>query len=624
MKTLTELEYYCNQTKPVGALLLTGEWGCGKTYLIEHQLRDKLNESHIIIRVSLFGICSINEIHKAIKLAYIEGLGGIRNKAFTFHRFASKFSGFTKAIPEPVSKGLLGGLLSIDYLSLVKTETIINNKRIVLVFDDLERSRLNVTDILGTINEYCENKGFHVIIIADQNKLNKSQSNEDELTYERIKEKVIYQTIQHSPSHTQIVESIIGERDNSEYKDYLRTNENSIASLFAIDGNPCPSLNSIIIEHKKRHQRSDSEQEEAEDKVLRPHNIRSLKAALQDFERIYILLKANHVREIDPWLISFIAFYLPARANQITKDKEYGYIFVTDFLNLLYPECYNPRYFPDCLCDWVLNGVWKEESLVNYIKEYYKDENDTPTDRVKTTRIDWLEESVAIEGMHNLIQEAYNGQLTFDQYIVFVSNARLAREYKLGIPPIGWHKVQDAINKKIEKMTAAGEEEDDYRIREYISESNGYSDDEWCTYQIIAELRKNHTLYIEKCRKEYIDGIVNGTEAVLRYPMDKRFNRFDKEMADATFKGFINASIPEKGQFPRYFKNVWGNYYQSFDITGKNTETTTEGLCSLKNKLKALEKQYNDKNEVFKRSITSAFIETLEEITSKDQEKAPE
>jgi len=37
MKTIDELVYYCKEPDPVGALMLTGEWGCGKTYLIEHE-----------------------------------------------------------------------------------------------------------------------------------------------------------------------------------------------------------------------------------------------------------------------------------------------------------------------------------------------------------------------------------------------------------------------------------------------------------------------------------------------------------------------------------------------------------------------------------------------------------
>ena len=32
MNTINELKYYCQEKDPVGALMLTGEWGSGKTY----------------------------------------------------------------------------------------------------------------------------------------------------------------------------------------------------------------------------------------------------------------------------------------------------------------------------------------------------------------------------------------------------------------------------------------------------------------------------------------------------------------------------------------------------------------------------------------------------------------
>ncbi|MGC2930643.1 hypothetical protein [Enterococcus faecium] len=34
MDTLQELKYYCDEPQPVGALMHTGVWGCGKTYLL--------------------------------------------------------------------------------------------------------------------------------------------------------------------------------------------------------------------------------------------------------------------------------------------------------------------------------------------------------------------------------------------------------------------------------------------------------------------------------------------------------------------------------------------------------------------------------------------------------------
>ena len=60
MSSISELEYYCKMDDPVGALLLTGEWGSGKTYLVENELPKNINDDCFIIRISLFGISTIN------------------------------------------------------------------------------------------------------------------------------------------------------------------------------------------------------------------------------------------------------------------------------------------------------------------------------------------------------------------------------------------------------------------------------------------------------------------------------------------------------------------------------------------------------------------------------------
>ena len=67
MDIIEELKYYCNELQPVGALMLTGEWGCGKTYLLNNILKDAIEDTHIILRVSLFGLESIEEVHKEVK-----------------------------------------------------------------------------------------------------------------------------------------------------------------------------------------------------------------------------------------------------------------------------------------------------------------------------------------------------------------------------------------------------------------------------------------------------------------------------------------------------------------------------------------------------------------------------
>ena len=46
-----------------------------------------------------------------------------------------------------------------------------NSKKVILVFDDLERSTLDEVAVLGCINEYCENKHIKTIIVANEEKI---------------------------------------------------------------------------------------------------------------------------------------------------------------------------------------------------------------------------------------------------------------------------------------------------------------------------------------------------------------------------------------------------------------------------------------------------------------------
>lgn len=46
-----------------------------------------------------------------------------------------------------------------------------SKRKFVLVFDDLERCKINMIDLLGAINEYCENRNIKTIILADESKI---------------------------------------------------------------------------------------------------------------------------------------------------------------------------------------------------------------------------------------------------------------------------------------------------------------------------------------------------------------------------------------------------------------------------------------------------------------------
>lgn len=102
MKTIDELMYYCEEPEPVGAVLLTGEWGCGKTYLIDNELKEALKDKAHVIRISLFGITTIEGIHMAIKQAWISEYNkdkkwtGVVKKAKWGKEIAGKLDFFTR------------------------------------------------------------------------------------------------------------------------------------------------------------------------------------------------------------------------------------------------------------------------------------------------------------------------------------------------------------------------------------------------------------------------------------------------------------------------------------------------------------------------------------------------
>ena len=84
--------------------MLTGEWGCGKTYLIKHQLRDTLKDSHIVVVVSLFGLATVDEVRDAVKNAYWEAtlsLVGTKGKTLKFYQdIKEKVKGLTDWLPK--------------------------------------------------------------------------------------------------------------------------------------------------------------------------------------------------------------------------------------------------------------------------------------------------------------------------------------------------------------------------------------------------------------------------------------------------------------------------------------------------------------------------------------------
>ena len=162
---------FIRRKEETGALLITGKWGYGKTYYLKNLARELNAERREYLGViSLFGIDSIANLNKAVKECYLEANSTFFNKtARKIGRIVSKTIDNGLKVAEAatggnvavsgVQKGL-SSVLSLGLLDFISVKRFIgrgkSQRPFVLVFDDLERCKINMIDLLGAINDYSE------------------------------------------------------------------------------------------------------------------------------------------------------------------------------------------------------------------------------------------------------------------------------------------------------------------------------------------------------------------------------------------------------------------------------------------------------------------------------------
>ncbi len=181
------------------AVLLTGPWGCGKTFLVNRWknnlsqtiLKDKASSLVRPIYVSLFGLSSIADINQAITR---EIYPFMKSKLYSLGKTAlNAVSSVTLNcdLSKITRKRLNGEVdLELDLVSLFKSDNPISENRII-IFDDFERCKAPIVDILGYINTFVEHSNIRVIILCNEDAFKKDERTDDEIIYNIFKEKVI-------------------------------------------------------------------------------------------------------------------------------------------------------------------------------------------------------------------------------------------------------------------------------------------------------------------------------------------------------------------------------------------------------------------------------------------------
>lgn len=293
-----------------GALMVSGEWGCGKTYHIEKVIIPTLRqEGWNPVKVSLFGIESVNEMPLRIADNYKRP----ENNEVDGTKKEKKKSWLSSLGKEKAGKALAKGAQFASKISwlgnFVDVETLVNNnsgllykliptEKTVIILDDIERviDIIDVHTLLGAINELVEQRGYKVVVIANNSYM--QQKSEAKLVF---KEKVIEKTLVYEPDVVSIFKELCGKGYSSPFTAFMTAQK----AVEVID----PSYPSY-----------------KEDKGLQVelHNIRILKFALAHFSKIYevcnAFLKDENKDTADSFLLSLWACTVGV-AIEYKKDR---------------------------------------------------------------------------------------------------------------------------------------------------------------------------------------------------------------------------------------------------------------------------------------------------------------
>lgn len=236
------LDYYLDQkTETEFAVMLDGPWGSGKTHFIKKYLKDRALrlgtfDKTTYLYASLYGISSTSDITDQF---FAQSHPILNSKA-------SRIFG-------AIASRALNGFAGTDVNSSRENNSIIQDMILkldgkILILDDLERSSMNIADVLGFINTYVEHENLKVIILANENDIH-----QDHLpTYLRQKEKLIGKTIQVQSDPIEVIDKLIDRIEITSVKSTLTREKAEILATFLASGKPnFRNLRAIIFEYER-------------------------------------------------------------------------------------------------------------------------------------------------------------------------------------------------------------------------------------------------------------------------------------------------------------------------------------------------------------------------------------
>ena len=580
-----------------GALLVTGQWGCGKSHLVK-QISEDLNKTdeYYISVISLFGIENIATLNHCVKEAYLDANTGFWGKTArkvgkvvaetakegtgVAATATSFLAGPASAILSGVSQGI-SSLMSINAFDLIAVKNIIerDGRKFVLIFDDFERCTIDKIDLLGAINEYCENKKIKTIIVCDETHIKHKQ-------YSEFKEKIISRTLRLQPNYSDIISSIIEayEETVDGYKAFLSSNTPLICQVFFESGH---------------------------------ENLRTLKSYIFDFERIYSVWSKSEVStdQMPQVLYAFGVIQFEYKAGNYNKSKEYGYLFAETKDKEKYSKLISGYQFR-ALQQWIVEGIWDENLFIDSIKRVFSPDAVTYYQLFLNYDFWNLDDEIIAQGLPDALDFAYAGGLSCSDIISLLQRIYSIEKYGITLPcAVDYEKIYAGFKIRETAIKNGNIEEpknSTFIDPEIVKKLCGQAQVLYAEIEMMSERKiawKNRLEFIK-----FMKSPISSNTSSLRHAS---MISFDDELLDIFLSSYKSASNSDKREMYRVLSAL------SFDYravsTPEDIDVTVNNLNILITKLDELEKEEKDS---FCKVIIKETIKYIPEII--DKIKKPE
>jgi hypothetical protein len=292
--------------KTNGALMITGDWGSGKTYYIKNVLFPAVEAEgkFLPILVSVYGDKDKTEIAEKLVFAWGQKKAGNDKVAAVVEAITKLGTKVAEAVPALKKWVDLEKLLANNGDNLLK---ILPHNKLLICFDDVERmsDKLPINDFLGMINELVENIGAKVLIIANDKKFKKIDADSKKETVLYL-EKTVEKTVHYTPDMSDVLNNIIASYDNADFKKHLVKHKTWLIQSLHVDVTDREELKTLKEELS---------------------NIRTLKFAIEHFRLAFETISAQRDVTndlVDKQLQSIWLFTL-AVANEFKKGTTISY-----------------------------------------------------------------------------------------------------------------------------------------------------------------------------------------------------------------------------------------------------------------------------------------------------------